>query len=52
MNSPQYQKLLEQNRKLKEELRGLAKAADEALQRERQQRSSKKNREEEPELKG
>ena len=53
MNSPQYQKLVEQNKKLKTELRELAKAADEALQRERQNKSSKKyNRDEEPELKG
>lgn len=49
---PQYQKLVEQNRKLKNELKELAKAADEALQRERQNRAVKKNRDEEPELKG
>jgi len=52
MQTPQYQKLVEQNRKLKTELRELAKAADEALQRERLNKSSKKyNRDEEPELK-
>jgi len=52
MQTPQYQKLVEQNRKLKTELRELAKAADEALQRERLNKSSKKyHRDEEPELK-
>lgn len=43
---------MEQNRKLKNELKELAKAADEALQREKQNRAVKKNRDDEPELKG
>lgn len=52
VNRPQYQKLKDQNRKLKEELKELAKAADEALQRERQNKTAKRNKEEDPELKG
>ena len=50
--SPQYQKLVEQNKKLKTELRELAKAADEALQRERNNKTTKKRKDDEPELQG
>jgi hypothetical protein len=47
-----YMKLKDQNTKLKNELRALAKAADEALQRERQNRVNKRPREaEDAELK-